>query len=167
MYNILHLQKQTIDMGHFTPMFFIFYSFLHGIFFRNPYMVLLTILTWFDFSYTGPKMKGLARKYGYDSPRPFCKTTNDAPICNGMPSGHTESMAFFFSYVLCYSLLHKKQENYFLVFLSFIGFIFMGIQRVISNMHTPKQVLWGGIIGLLLGPTILFPFHYIDKTINV
>lgn len=160
-------KKLTIDMGHFTPVFFMFYAFFHGLFFKNPYMIFLAILTWVDFRYIGPQFKKLARDKGVATPRPFCKSINDAPGCNGMPSGHTETMALFFSYILCYTLLNKQNnENYFMVFISFIGFIFMGFQRVISNMHTQEQVLYGGLIGLLLGPITLSPLCWIGKVIR-
>lgn len=166
MNNIIHLKKQIIDMGHFTPMFFILYSFFQGIFFRNPYLIILSILSWIDFSYIGPRMKKIARKNGYDTPRPFCKTTTEAPHCNGMPSGHTETMAFFFSFIFIHTIISKRNENYFLIFISFIGFIFMGFQRVISFMHTQEQVFWGGLIGLFLGPVFFCPFYILDKYLN-
>ena len=163
MVNIEDFKKLTIDMGHFTPMFFLFYAFFHGLFFKNHYMLSLAIIVWVDFRYIGPLFKKLARKYEYATPRPFCKSINDAPGCNGMPSGHTETMALFFSYVLCYTMLNKQNsENYFLVFISLIGFLFTGVQRVLSNMHTQKQVLYGGIIGLLLGPITLLPLKTIE-----
>lgn len=167
MMDINNFMRLTIDMGHFTPMFFMFYAFFHGLFFKNPYMISLAILTWVDFRYIGPQFKRISREKGIATPRPFCKSLNEAPGCNGMPSGHTETMALFFSYVLCYTLMYKQyNENYFLLFLSFIGFIFMGIQRVISNMHTKEQVFWGGLIGLILGPITISPLCVMGKFIN-
>lgn len=112
-------------------------------------------------------MKKISRNKGWATPRPFCKSINQAHGCNGMPSGHTQTMALIFSYILSYTLVNKKEyENYFMIFISFIGFIFMGFQRVFSNMHTPQQVFYGGTIGVLLGPVFVFILKTFGKILK-
>jgi len=63
----------------------------------------------------------------------------------GMPSGHSQSVLL--STIFIYLSLHDM--NVFILYL-FITLITL-IQRVIDNHHTVLQVIFGSIIGILLG----------------
>lgn len=58
-----------------------------------------------------------------------------------MPSGHTEAMAVFAGLLYFYKFIP--------LWISLLAIVLMGMQRILLNMHTPGQVLVGGLAGIL------------------
>ena len=91
----------------------------------------------------------------------------------GMPSGHSQSAWFMFTFLVLYLIdkykssksgyqlkLIKKWIMYTIIFLLMIT-IFISYSRVKVNCHTKEQVILGGILGIIFG----FIFYKISKII--
>ena len=72
-------------------------------------------------------------------PLPECKSS-DTFLCMGMPSGHVE--------VTTIAVLSLMRVGILTPEISAIIIGLMGIQRVVSHMHTITQVIIGGILGI-------------------
>jgi membrane-associated phospholipid phosphatase len=76
--------------------------------------------------------------------RPLFKCARDKSIrtsCIGMPSGHTESIAVFTGLLYFHKIIS--------LWVCIAAIILMGMQRIYLHMHTPGQVVVGGLLGLL------------------
>ena len=76
--------------------------------------------------------------------RPLFKCYRDKSArigCIGMPSGHTESIAVFTGLLYLYKMIP--------LWICLLAIVLMGMQRILLNMHTPGQVLVGGLVGIL------------------
>ena len=91
----------------------------------------------------------------------------------GMPSGHSQSAWFMFTFLVLYLIdkykssksgyqlkLIKKWIMYTIIFLLMIT-IFISYSRVKVNCHTIEQVILGGVLGIIFG----FIFYKISKII--
>lgn len=102
----------------------------------------------------------LATHYDYNMiKRPNEKCMNDEKwsfvSCIGMPSGHTEAAAVFFILLYLYKFIP--------LWVCILFVVIFGSQRIISNMHTVRQVMMGATLGLFyallyyeLGPLVGF-----------
>lgn len=91
----------------------------------------------------------------------------------GMPSGHSQSAWFIFTFVLLYlidvlklnnsSFSYESTKNWitYTIILLFIITVFISYSRIKENCHTIEQVLLGSFIGVVLG----FIFYNISKII--
>lgn len=98
-------------------------------------------------------------KYSIKAPRP-CRKHDVGHLMYGMPSSHAQFMAFFASYMALFALirLHSQYESIADIVWKHIvslGSIFTALvvaySRVYLRYHTPEQVLFGLLVGSLLG----------------
>ena len=107
---------------------------------------IVILLTLYHYYIHNPIEKRFFQKhFDYDLvKRPLLKCYRDKSArinCIGMPSGHTESMAVFAGLLYFYKLIP--------IWICLFAIILMGMQRIFLNMHTPGQVLVGGLLGML------------------
>lgn len=130
--------SQIIDVGHFTPHFAFIYLFIHTLFTQHPLYLYITLVSFVDYSIIGPLFKTVSTKYNLSSPRPLY------PNMNGMPSGHTQLMWLLF-------VFFRSNNDKFHTFLFGCLALFTSQQRMYSGMHSPRQVLVGFCLGIILG----------------
>lgn len=87
--------------------------------------------------------------------RPLFRCKNNTSIqCQGMPSGHTETVT-----ILSLMLFSQNIIN---IYIALIIIILVGLQRIIYMWHTCQQV----IFGLIFGSIYTFIYLYINQYIN-
>lgn len=90
----------------------------------------------------------------YNRPKEECKDKTNFH-CLGMPSGHAEITS-----LLC-MLLYLN--DYIPLSIAITGIILVGIQRIVTNMHTLNQV----IAGTLLGSGFAYLYFKLQKPIYI
>jgi membrane-associated phospholipid phosphatase len=173
------------------------YAFLFGLITMDHYVVLLGIFSFVDIIinliikyifrklYEYLKVKKLPLLGIGERPSGKCNDT-DLGFFNkylkikeaklfGMPSGHSQSAWFIFTFVLLYlidvlklnnsnsSSSYESKKNWitYTIILLFIITVFISYSRIKENCHTIEQVLLGSFIGAVLG----FIFYNISKII--
>ena len=137
--------NQTLYGGHFIPIFAIWICLCSSVLLRDIGWAVCGILLWVDFLIIGPFMKFISKIKGVATPRPGC---NNIYInkCNGMPSGHTQTMGVLAGWTLVGAFLGVNKQattttqNWFVAYIASIGLVAQGVQRIITKMHTPPQV---------------------------
>jgi membrane-associated phospholipid phosphatase len=103
-------------------------------------ILFIFFISFYHYIILNPLEKNIFRHLFYNDKRPKIDCKNDESFrCYGMPSGHTETIVIF-----CLLLFHKKYISKFIVFLLVLLII---SQRLLSKMHTFKQVFVGLIMG--------------------
>lgn len=122
--------------------------------------IVIILIVIYHFKILNKIEKIFSQKYfGLDNnfiKRPLKKCINNKILtCIGIPSGHTEAITIF-----SLLLYHLKWISLPVCILLIIG---VGIQRIISNMHTPFQVFIGFLLGLFYSSIyILNNFSYMS-----
>lgn len=118
----------------------------------------LTLFLLLDFILINPLLKRLVYLLGFQTKRPACVNLLD-PNCFGMPSGHTEIIWIFLTYLFL-NLEKFNNKGYLIAFviLAILAVITMW-QRIYTQRHTPLQVLGGILTGVFLG-YLLVQFGY-------
>ena len=118
-------------------------------------IIFILFISFFHYSIINHLEKKIVHKFINNKiiyrPLPRCSYKN-AKNCLGLPSGHSETITLF-SLLLYYQ---KIIPLYVAVLLIFI----VGLQRIISNMHTILQVF----IGILCG--IIYSSIYIQTSLS-
>ncbi len=91
-----------------------------------------------------------------------------------MPSGHSQSAWFFYSFGMLYLFdkIGKNQEYSSWVIITLLLMtaiaIFISYSRVYKNYHTTQQVILGGIIGFGMGVAgYILTKYIIDGTLSI
>eukprot|EP00112_Aurelia_sp_Birch-Aquarium-sp1_P011075 Seg2338.1 transcript_id=Seg2338.1/GoldUCD/mRNA.D3Y31 product="Dolichyldiphosphatase 1" protein_id=Seg2338.1/GoldUCD/D3Y31 len=98
-------------------------------------------------------------KYSFKGPRP-CRKGDVHHVVYGMPSSHSQFMAFFASYMVLFALirLHNQYESkmdivlkYVVSFGSLMVALTVAYSRIYLRYHTVHQVFYGLLVGFVLG----------------
>jgi membrane-associated phospholipid phosphatase len=108
----------------------------------NKYLLFIIFIGLYHYIILNPLEKNIFRHAFYNDRRPRIECKNDDSYkCYGMPSGHTET-AVIISLLLYYNKFISQNIAFLIIFLTIL-------QRLLSQMHTLKQVFAGLIIGCI------------------
>jgi len=108
--------------------------------YNHIFLLLIILIGLYHYIVLNPLEKNIFKHEFYNDKRPKIECKNDDSYkCYGMPSGHTETAT-----VVSLLLWYKKYISIYFVFI--IIFLTM-LQRLLSKMHSLKQVFAGLIIG--------------------
>ncbi|KAI5743853.1 dolichyldiphosphatase 1 [Diaphorina citri] len=107
------------------------------------------------------EMINMTLKYIIQEPRPARDHIDKVSVPYGMPSSHAQFMWFFSTYILCFVVVRLrynnstyKYESYwkgFIVLSSLLLTCIVSYSRIYLLYHTWNQILYGAIIGSILG----------------
>ncbi len=179
--------KLALLLAQTTPRFILIYAFIYGLITYNLYFIIFSILAFINL--IGNSLLKEIFKIIYNllktNKLPILGTQNRPPgayncgtvpsnklaTSSGMPSGHSQNIWFFFSFMLLYILQqfnYKKNKTTkdkiiigITILLLLIISIFVSYSRVYNGCHTTQQVIFGGLFGLLFGSLAFILTKYI------
>jgi membrane-associated phospholipid phosphatase len=164
-------------MEHIPILILMYFLYMYMIFQNKLSLILfvLSILTSFINVYVKFKLMNWMKEKNHSLPilGNFCRPidincdkidTNKfyTAIHYGMPSGHTQLLFF----ILTFYYFYTKDNNtisYSIFYPLFLLSIFVAISRYTTRMHSPQQIILGGIFGSLLGYSFSFLIRYIPQ----
>lgn len=144
--------NETFRSIPFTSMFFILFgSIIYN--YKKGYIIFLILLL--D-NYINKILKYIFKNYSkIDGERPSgakncgcfieLQNINKKAISYGMPSGHSENI------FLLATLLQKQSNNIYIKILLYLMACYGGYLRIKFGCHTKNQVIFGSLIGIIIG----------------
>ena len=133
------------------PIYVIIITLLSGIIFRDVRGIIFFLLLIFNV------LLNLLLKFLMKDRKESKRPKNEPGDCGdpyGMPSGHSQFVWFFSFFIILYIFFNNNYKDKLLntmliLSLSLISII-ISISRIYINCHTTKQVIVGGIFGIIL-----------------
>ena len=173
----MKIVEMSLFFAQTTPRLILLYAFLYGIITYNLYFIIFSVLAFinlivnsalkeiFKIIYESLNVNKLPILGTYKRPPGACNCgsipSKKIATSSGMPSGHSQNIWFFFSFMLLYIIQqfnYKKNKTTtdkiifgLTIITLLIISLFVSYSRVYNGCHTTQQVIIGGLFGLLFG----------------